>query len=129
MSDEEQLIQELGIEQFTQEEIENVLDEYRVQVGEALSKDLSDEQLQEFESIINDDRDVIDGWLQANEPDYVSNPAFIEIEKGLEGNDEGVSAEKAYATIAWTKANNPGIAEAITLVKAHIKAHADQYKN
>lgn len=128
MSDDDtQLIQELGIGHLNAEQQENILDEFHTQVGEILSENLSEAQLDEYESIINGDDAVIEAWLAANAPDYKNTPLYEEIEAGYDTDPDKVPAEKVIAYLGWVELNNPGIDEAIVTVKANIQSIIDQY--
>ena len=128
MQEDAELIQELGIENFTPEEQANVIDEMNTQIGEALAEDLSTEQLEEYQQIIDGNDEVITAWLAANVPDYKETEAFKEIEKGVADDPDHVPADKIFAYLAWVDVNNPDLEEKVTKIKAHIKAGAETYK-
>jgi hypothetical protein len=121
-------IKELGIENLNEEQQQNVLDEYKMQIGEALAKNLNEEQLAEFESIINGDQSVIDSWLVSNRPDYRNDSRYIEIVEATSvDNPENVTPDKVYATTAWLEVANPGFADVVESVKQNIKSKINDF--
>ena len=128
MPEDTELIQELGIENLTPQEQQNVIDELNMQVGEALAEKLTTEQLEEYQQIIDGNQEVITSWLASNAPDYLETEAYKEIEKGVAGDPEHVPADKIYAYLAWVDVNNPDLEKTVVEIKAHIKANIDSYK-
>jgi len=128
MFDEAQLIEQLGIQDLTPEEQENVLDEYKIQLGGRLTEDLSDDQLAEFEDIIDGNQEVIDRWLAANKPDYRDSEAYQELAKGYDEDPEKVPADKVYAATLWIATYSPDFEEKMSAVVDQMKDHIDEYK-
>lgn len=121
-------IKELEIENLSEEQQQNVLDEYKMQIGEALAKNLSEEQLAEFESIINGDQAVIDSWLAGNRPDYLNDSRYQEIAEATSAdNPENVTPDKVYATTAWLEVTNPDFSSVVESVKKNIKANISDF--
>lgn len=129
MFEDDDLVKELGLEGLTVEQRGNVLDEYRMQVGEALATDLSEEKLREFEEIINGNQSVVDAWLSSNVPDYTTHVAYQELQVGYDDDPEKVPADKAFASMAWIEVNSPRFRETSERIKQEIKANIDQYKD
>jgi hypothetical protein len=129
MFEEENLVQELGIENLTRQQQQNVIDEFKIQVGEALSANLSADKLKEFELIINGDQQVIDSWLSNNVPDYRSQIAYQELQAGYDEDPDKVPGDKAYATLAWVEVNSPDFRSSFAAIKENIKVNIDQYQD
>lgn len=69
------LLAELGLGDLSQESKDSLLahvyDKLEINVGMAIAAELSDEQLDEFEALIDGSKqDEARDWLQANYPDY-----------------------------------------------------------
>lgn len=123
MNDDDQIINELGVQDLSPEQQQIVLDEFRMLVGEALAKDLSDEQMTEYFAIIDGNEEVIAAWLSENVPDYKEMIAYQELAKGYEDDPDHVSPEKVFASFAWVQKNNPNLAETVEEIKAALKAN------
>jgi len=118
----EELIKELGIEALDEQTQQRALDELSLQVGEALMGDLSQEQVAEYEAIINGEQSVITAWLEANEPRYKETVAYVQLAEGFDDDADKVPADKMYASMAWLKKNNPDLDEKVAQIKAKLKA-------
>ena len=119
--DSDDLIVELGIQDYSPDEQQRVLDELNMLVGEAMLGHLSEEQVTEYESIINDDQEVISRWLNENDPSYKDSLVYQQIAEGTEGDPENISADKVYASMAWIEKNNPNLNETVATIKAELK--------
>ena len=128
MSEDEQLIAELEIQNLTPEEQQNVLNGLRMEIGEALVSGFDDAQLAEYQAIIDDDTEVINKWLAQNVPDYKSTVAYQQLAEGYDLDPDKVSPDKVYAYMAWVEKNSPELAETVARIKAEIKANIDSYK-
>lgn len=124
----EELIVELGIEDYSPERQQRVLDELNMLVGEAMLGHLSEKQVTEYESIINGDQEVITAWLTENDPDYQDSVAYQQLAEGYEDDPDKVPADKVYASMAWIEKNNPNLSETVSMIKAKLKANLDHDK-
>lgn len=120
------LIVELGIQDYSPEEQQRILDELNMLVGEAMLGHLTEEQATQYEAIINDDQEVIAKWLHDNDPSYKDSLVYQQIAEGTEGNPDNISADKVYASMAWIEKNNPNLSEVVAEIKATLKANLQQ---
>jgi hypothetical protein len=114
MYQDDQIIEQLGIAALPADERENILEEARTCIGEAISEQLSEQQVNEYEAIINDDRSVIDAWLQTNVPDYKNAAVYQSFAEGFEEDPEHNNPEKLFANLAWLQLNVPNIQELVS---------------
>lgn len=122
----EELITELGIENYSPEEQQRILDELNMLVGEAMLGHLSEEQVDEYKAIINGDQEVITSWLAMNDPGYAETVAYQELAEGYEDDPDKIPADKVYASMAWIEKNNPNLSETVAMIKATLKASLAQ---
>jgi len=101
--------------------LQHIYDELELRVGTKLSDGMSDEQLEEFESIIDRKDDVITEWLSKNVPDYYNDESFSRIKEatGLDVNDAGLRAE--YAATKWLEVNRPDYRDVVAGVLDELK--------
>jgi len=101
--------------------LQHIYDELEIRVGTKLSDGMSDDQLQEFESIIDRKDDVIKLWLEQNAPDYYNDESFARIQtaSGLDVNDPALRAE--YAASKWLELNRPDYRDVVAGVLAELK--------
>ena len=122
----DELITELGIEDYSPEEQQRILDELNMLVGEAMLSHLSEEQVNEYEEIINGNQEVISHWLDENDPQYADSIAYQQLAEGYEDDPNKVPADKVYASMAWIEKNNPNLNETVAMIKETLKANLNQ---
>jgi hypothetical protein len=109
--------------------LQHTYDQLEYRVGVRLSEGMSDEQLEEFESIIDRKMDVIDAWLGQHAPQYKDEDIFARLKEasGLAENDPNLKAE--YAATKWLEVNRPDyrdvVAATLDEIKKEILANKD----
>lgn len=101
--------------------LQHIYSELEMRVGTKLSDGMSDDQLEEFGSIIDRNDAVIVGWLQKYAPDYYNDESFSKIQEatGLDVNDAALRAE--YAATKWLEVNRPDYKDVVAQVMNEIK--------
>ena len=90
MNFDENFLQEMGLSAMPADKKQDFLDyiqeELEVRIGERISKGLTDEQLQEFDSLIGTDEAA--KWLERNRPDYreIVNRSIEEMKDAIAKN-------------------------------------------
>ena len=104
-------------------------DRLEYQVGIRLSEGMSDDQLEEFESIIDRKPEVITNWLAVNAPAYQEDQVFVKLQQasGLAAGDEGLRAE--YAATKWLEVNRPDYRDVVARTLDEIKAEIVKNKD
>lgn len=77
--------------------VNKVLAELEIRVGNTLAEKLSDEQVEEFEKVMNNDDDALT-WLTENYPDY---PIVVEDEAKRLGEEITRSSDKVALIMSW----------------------------
>jgi len=116
MYQEDQLIEQLEIGNLPRERQVEILEELNLKIGEAISAGYSEQQVNEYEAIINDNHDVIDAWLEQNVPDYKDSPVYQELAAGYDTDPEHINPAKVFASLAWTQVNSPNAQEVVAQV-------------
>lgn len=108
---DDKFLEDIGLADLPEEQkkpfLQHIYDELELRVGTKLSDGMSDEQLEEFESIIDRKDENINSWLAKNSPDYHNDEMFIKLKDsaGLDVNDPALKAE--YAATKWLEVNRP----------------------
>jgi len=121
------IISELGIETLEPAKQQRIIDELNMRVGEAVLGHLTEDQVREYEAIINGDQAVITSWLQANDPGYADTIAYQQLAEGYETDPDKVPADKVYASMAWIEKNNPNLGKVVAEIKEDIKKNLDKF--
>lgn len=122
---DDKFLADVGLADMPAEErkafLQHIYDELELRVGTKLSDGMSDEQLEEFESIIERKDEVISAWLTANAPNYHNEESFSRIQRatGLDVNDPALRAE--YTATKWLEVNRPDYRDVVASVLAELK--------
>jgi hypothetical protein len=109
--------------------LQHTYDQLEYKVGIRLSEGMSDEQLQEFESIIDRKQDVITQWIATHAPDYQNEEVFQRLAQAtnLPPTDPGLVAE--YAATKWLEVNRPDYRDVVARTLEEIKQEILQNKD
>src|SRR5680860_316772 len=108
---DDKFLEEIGLNSMPEEQkkpfLQHIYEELELRVGTKLSDGMSDEQLAEFESIIDRKDTAVVAWLARYVPDYHNDSGFLQLQKatGLDANDPNLRAE--YAATKWLEVNRP----------------------
>lgn len=122
---DDKFLADIGLNELPEEQkkafLQHIYDELELRVGTKLSDGMSDDQLEEFEAIIDRKDDVIRAWLSEHEPDYYNDEAFSRIQEatGLDVNDAGLRAE--YTATKWLEVNRPDYRDVVASVLNDLK--------
>lgn len=124
MYQDEQIIEQLGISELPQDEQAEIVNEAQVRIGELISSKLTDEQVAEYQAIIDGNSDVISSWLDKSIPDYKNEVVYQTFEEGVEADPEHNDPAKLFASVAWVQLTVPDIqnvvAEALEAFKQEL---------
>jgi len=122
---DDKFLQDIGLNELPEEQkkpfLQHVYDELELRVGTKLSDGMNEDQLQEFESIIDRENDVINQWIAKFAPDFRGDSGFVKLQKvtGLDVNDPNLLAE--FTVAKWLEINRPDYREVISQVLGGIK--------
>jgi hypothetical protein len=122
---DDKFLADIGLNDLPEEQkkafLQHIYDELELRVGTKLSDGMSDEQLEEFESIIDRKDEVVKTWLAEHVPDYYNDEAFSKIQEatGLDVNDAGLRAE--YTATKWLEVNRPDYRDVVAGVLDELK--------
>lgn len=117
---DEKFLQDIGLSELPEDQkrpfLQHVYDELEMRVGTKLSDGMSDDQLTEFEQIIDRKDDIILGWLEKNIPNYFNDEVFQKMRESmqLEASDPNLRAE--YAATKWLELNRPDYRQVVAEV-------------
>ncbi|MEI6850639.1 MAG: DUF5663 domain-containing protein [Candidatus Saccharibacteria bacterium] len=123
---DDKFLEDIGLNELPEEQkkpfLQHIYDELELRVGTKLSDGMNDDQLEEFESIIDRKEDVINNWISVNAPEYHNDPGFSQLQKatGLDINDKNLLAE--YTATKWLEVNRPDYREVVTQVLDGLKS-------
>lgn len=122
---DDKFLQDLGLDQLPSEQrqafLQHIYEELELRVGTQLSDGMSDAQLEEFESIIDKNENVIAGWLAQYAPEYHNDEAFQRLQQatGLDVNDKNLRDE--FVATKWLEVNRPDYRDVVARVLEELK--------
>jgi len=130
---DDQFLADIGLADLPEDQkkpfLQLTYDRLEYQVGIRLSEGMSDEQLEEFESIIDRKAEVINNWLTTYVPNYQADEVFLKLQQasGLAATDEGLKAE--FAATKWLEVNRPDYRDVVAKTLDEIKQEIIQNKS
>ena len=122
---DEKFLEDIGLGDLPEEQkkpfLQHIYDELELRVGTKLSDGMNDEQLEEFEAIIDRKDEIVTKWLEKHISDYYNDTVFIQLQKatGLEVNDPNLRAE--YTATKWLEINRSDYREVVAQVLDKLK--------
>ena len=122
---DENFLNDLGLQDMPAEQkdafLKHIYDELELRVGTKLSEGLSEDQLREFERIIDRDQASIQNWIRNHAPNYVEDPMFVRLQQAtkLDAGDQGLLAE--YSATKWLEVNRPDYRDVVASVLDELK--------
>ncbi|MDB5176952.1 MAG: hypothetical protein JWN75_620 [Candidatus Saccharibacteria bacterium] len=112
-----------------QEFLQHIYEELELRVGTKLSDGLSDQQLEEFEKIIDRDQATIDSWLAVHVQDYMNDEVFKRMQQALKLEPSDPNLKSEYVATKWLEVNRPDyrdvVKQVLDVLKAEIIANRD----
>jgi hypothetical protein len=130
---DDKFLQDLGLDKLPDNQkqafLEQVYASLEERVGVQLSEGLSDEQLEEFEAIIDRKNDRVDAWLVAHVPNFAADAAFIQLQQmsNLPQGDPGLKAE--FTATKWLEVNRPNYREVVAKTMEELKKEIAQNRD
>lgn len=130
---DEKFLEETGLNSLPEEQkkpfLQHIYDELELRVGTKLSSGMTDEQLREFESIIDRKNEVVQAWLDNNIPNYVNDVIFQQLQSstGLDVGDSNLKAD--YAATKWLEVNRSDYRQVVAEVLEGLKSELVANKN
>ena len=123
---DDKFLADIGLDTLPAEQkqafLQHIYEELELRVGTKLSDGLSDQQLEEFEKIIDRDQGVIDGWLAAHVQDYTTDQIFQRMQQALKLDPSDPTLKAEYVATKWLEVNRPDYRDVVKQVLDELKA-------
>lgn len=130
---DDKFLDEVGLAGMPNEQkqafLQHIYEELELRVGTKLSEGLSDQQLEEFEKIIDRDQLVVDGWLSSHVENYTNDSVFQRMQQALklDATDPVLKAE--YTATKWLEVNRPDYRNVVKTVLDQLKSEIASNKD
>lgn len=122
---DDQFLADIGLNTLPDEQkqafLQHIYEELELRVGTRLSDGLSDQQLEEFEKIIDRDQATIDGWLTAHVQNYTTDEVFTRMQQALKLDPADPNLKAEYVATKWLEVNRPDYRDVVKAVLDELK--------
>lgn len=130
---DDKFLEDIGLAEMPADEkaafLDHIYNELELRVGTKLSDGLSEEQLEQFEKIIDKDEATITAWLDRYVPDYHNDEVFLRLQSAtkLDPNDPNLRSE--YVATKWLEVNRPDYRQVVSQVLDELKREISSNKD
>jgi len=130
---DDQFLADVGLAALPEEQkkpfLQHTYEQLEYKVGIRLSEGMSEDQLAEFEAIIDRKEDVITAWIASHAPNYQDEEVFQRLMQAsnLPANDPTLRAE--YAATKWLEVNRPDYRDVVAQTLEEIKQEISKSKD
>lgn len=122
---DDKFLADIGLNDMPDEQkqafLQHIYEELELRVGTKLSDGLSDQQLEEFEKIIDKDQTVIDNWLAVHVQNYQSDDIFVRMQQALNLDPADPNLKSEYVATKWLEVNRPDYRDVVKQVLDELK--------
>lgn len=97
-------------------------------MGTKLSEGLSEQQMGEFESFVDQAEDKVRAWFATNMSDYASRQDFVQLQQSAPEGTSELAVLREYGSLKWLELNRPDyrdvVAAELKALKTEIRANA-----
>lgn len=110
--------------------LQHIYEELELRVGTKLSEGLSEQQMSEFESFVDQNEDKVRDWFNKNMPDYGSRQDFVQLSQNAPDGTPELAILCEYGSLKWLELNRPDYRDVVAIelesLKKEINSNADQ---
>lgn len=122
---DDKFLEDIGLTDLPEDQkkafLQHIYEELELRVGTQLSEGLSDQQLEEFEKIIDKDQTVIGAWISQYAPDYQNDDIFKRMQQALNLQADDVNLKSEYVATKWLEVNRPDYRDVVRVVMDELK--------
>jgi hypothetical protein len=130
---DDNFLKDLGLDSLPDEQkrafLQHIYEELELRVGTKLSEGLSEQQMQEFESFVDQKEDKVTAWFEANLPDFDQREDFQQLKSRVPAGTAPIALMAEYGSLKWLEMNRPDyrqvVATELDALKAEIVANRD----
>lgn len=123
---DDKFLADIGLADMPEEQkqafLQHIYEELELRVGTKLSDGLSDQQLEEFEKIIDKNQDAINNWVAVHVQDYQNDDIFKRMQQALQLDPADPNLKAEYVATKWLEVNRPDYRNVVKEVLDELKA-------
>ena len=122
---DDKFLADIGLADMPEEQkqafLQHIYEELELRVGTKLSDGLSDQQLEEFEKIIDKNQDAINNWLAVHVQEYQNDDIFKRMQQALQLDPADPNLKAEYVATKWLEVNRPDYRDVVKQVLDELK--------
>jgi len=122
---DEKFLEEVGLgsmpEGQKQEFLQHIQDQLELRVGEKMSENMSVDQMEEFDGIMKNDRQVMSKVLRDFGGDYRQDPLYLKVMERHKATEATLELIGEYLSIKWIQTYRPNYSEVADNVAKELK--------
>lgn len=130
---DDKFLADIGLDNLPEEQkkpfLQHIYEQLEYKVGIKLSDGMTDEQLTEFEAIIDRKEETVSAWLSQHVPNYHQDELFTRMVEQTQLDPNDVALKADYAATKWLEINRPDyrkvVAETLEELKQEIISNRD----
>lgn len=130
---DDKFLADIGLDNLPEEQkkpfLQHIYEQLEYKVGIKLSDGMTDEQLTEFEAIIDRKEETVTAWLSEHVPNFHQDELFTRMVEQTQLDPNDVSLKADYAATKWLEINRPDyrkvVAETLEELKQEIITNRD----
>ncbi len=130
---DDKFLQDVGLGDLPEEQkkafLQHIYDELELRVGAKLSEGLTEEQLTEFESFVNQDNEKVNAWLNANAPNYANSEEYQKFISSAPSGTNQITLASEYASLKWLERNRPDYKQVVSAELSALRQEVIQNKD
>jgi hypothetical protein len=129
---DDNFLQDVGLAGLPDEQkqafLQHIYEELELRVGTKLSEGLSEQQMGEFESFVDQNEEKVRQWYATNMPDYASRQDFVQLAQNAPEGTNELAVMCEYGSLKWLELNRPDyksvVASELDQLKKEISSNA-----
>lgn len=130
---DDKFLADIGLDSMPEDQkkafLQHIYEELELRVGTRLSDGLSDQQLEEFEKIIDKDQGVIDAWIAVHAPNYQEDDIFKRMQQALNLDASDPNLKSEFVATKWLEVNRPDYRDVVKAVLDELKSEITSNKD
>lgn len=122
---DDKFLADIGLADMPEEQkqafLQHIYEELELRVGTKLSDGLSDQQLEEFEKIIDKNQEAINNWVAIHVQDYQNDDIFKRMQQALQLDPADPNLKAEYVATKWLEVNRPDYRDVVKQVLDELK--------
>lgn len=122
---DDKFLADIGLADMPEEQkqafLQHIYEELELRVGTKLSDGLSDQQLEEFEKIIDKNQEAINNWVAIHVQDYQNDDIFKRMQQALQLDPADPNLKTEYVATKWLEVNRPDYRDVVKQVLDELK--------